>query len=355
MMKKVILLLLLCVLAGSLFAAGKREVPAAGASGDDFGGAELVVATWGWAAANLLKLSADFEKQYNCKILVDETAGNADRLNKIAAQRNNPEIDIALMSDSFAAIANRDGLFEKLDPSIVSNLNSIYDFAKNKDGYGPVYSVVRYGIIYDADEIKEAPTSYLDLFNGKYNGLISLPDMASTAGPYLLIALAETLGGSQENVEAAFKLLSDNKRNIVQFYTTSSEVQTAFTTGEIAVTVFMDMNVPTLRAAGVNALWVEPREGTFSAASTINVVKNCPNPRLAQLFVNYILSDPVQNNVAAILSEAPVNKNAGMPEDKKAYLVYGEKAVSGLRVFDWSFIDSRKASWLERFQKEVTN
>jgi putative spermidine/putrescine transport system substrate-binding protein len=179
--------------------------------------------------------------------------------------------------------------------------------------------------------------------------------MASTAGPYLLIALAEDLGGGQNNVDAAFKLLSDNKNNIVQFYNTSSEVQTAFTTDEIAVTVFMDMNVPTLRAAGVNARWVDPKEGSFSAASTINVVKNCPNPRLAQLFVNYIISDAVQNRVAEILSEAPVNKNAGMPEDKKTYLVYGEEAVSGLRVFDWSFIDSQKAAWIERFQKEVTN
>jgi putative spermidine/putrescine transport system substrate-binding protein len=108
-------------------------------------------------------------------------------------------------------------------------------------------------------------------------------------------------------------------------------------------------------AAGVNAKWVEPKEGTFSAASTINVVKNAPNPRLAQLFVNYILSDAVQNNVADILSEAPVNKNAGMSEEKKAYLVYGEQAVSGLKVFDWSFIDSQKPAWIERFQKEVTN
>ncbi|MDR0623494.1 MAG: ABC transporter substrate-binding protein [Treponema sp.] len=352
-MKRMGCIVLVLALAMPVFAGSQKEAPAAGP--DDFSNTELVVATWGWAAANLLKLSADFEKQYNCKIVVDQTPGNADRLNKITAQRNRPEIDVVLMSDSFAAIGNRDGLFEKLDPAVVTNLGRIYDFAKNKDGYGPVYSVVRYGIIYDADQVKEPPASYLDLFNGKYNGLISIPDMSSTAGPYLLIALAEALGGGQNDVESAFKLLADNKKNIAQFYTTSSEVQTGFTTGEIGITVFMDMNVPPLVAAGVNAKWVEPKEGTFSAASTINVVKNAPNPRLAQLFVNYILSDAVQNNVADILSEAPVNKNAGMPEEKKAYLVYGEKAVSGLRVFDWSFIDSRKPAWIERFQKEVTN
>jgi putative spermidine/putrescine transport system substrate-binding protein len=354
-MKKILALLLALAFVSSVFGGPSKEAGPQSGNSDDFGGTELVVATWGWAAANLLKLSADFEKQYNCKIVVDQTPGNGDRLNKIMAQRNRPEIDVALLSDSFAATGNREGLFEKIDTGIVTSLNNIYDFAKNKDGYGPVYSVVRYGIIYNADEITVPPASYLDLFNGSYNGLISLPDMSSTAGPYLLIALAEALGGSQRNVEGAFKLLSDNKKNIAQFYTASSEVQTGFTTGEIGITVFMDMNVPPLVAAGVNAKWVEPREGTFAAAATVNVVKNCPNPRLAQLFVNYILSDAVQNNVADILSEAPVNKNAGMPENKKAYLAYGEKAVAGLRAFDWSYIESQKAAWIARFQREVTN
>lgn len=339
-------------------AASSEAAASTPASGDgeakDFQGAELVVATWGWTAANIAELSKDFEAMYNCKVVIDETSGNADRLNKIMAQKGNPEMDIALMSESFAVVGNNDGLFEKIDASVVTNLENLYGFAKNKDGFGPCYSVVRYGIIYDTDVVTDAPASYMDLFNGKYNGLLSLPDMASTAGPYLLVTLAEAQGGSQEDVDAAFKLLADNKDNVAQFYTTSSDVQTAFTTGEIAVTVFMDMNVPTLKDAGLNVEWVEPAEGCFSAAATINVIKDCPNPELAQLYVNYMLSDEVQSRVADQISEAPTSKNATMPEDKQAYLAFGEEAVSSLRVFDWNYIDTQKAAWIERFQKEVT-
>jgi Spermidine/putrescine-binding periplasmic protein len=320
----------------------------------DFEGAELVVATWGWTAANVKELSAAFEQQYNCTVVIDETSGNADRLNKIMAQQSNPEMDVALMSESFAVKANQEGLFEKIDTAVVTNLDNLYDFAKNADGFGPCYSVVRYGIIYDADAVAEAPTSYMDLFSGKYNGQLSLPDMATTAGPYLLVALAEAQGGSQEDVDAAFKLLADNKDNVAQFYTTSSDVQTGFTTGEIAVSVFMDMNVPTLQDAEVNAQWVEPTEGCFSAAATINVIKNCPNPELAQLYVQYMLSDETQSQVADKLSEAPTSRNATMPEAKQAYLAFGEDAVANLRKFDDTFIDTVKADWIERFQREVT-
>lgn len=330
--------------------------PAQSAAGEmvtDFKGAELVVATWGFTAASVKELSKGFEEKYNCKVIIDETSGNSDRLNKIMAQKNSPEIDVALMTDIFAALGNEKGLFEKVDPKVVTNIDNLYDFAKNADGYGPCYSVVRYGIIYDTATVKEAPKSYKDLFSGKYNGQLSLPDMASTAGPYLLTVLAEGTGGSATNVDPGFELLKANKDNVKQWYLASSDVQKAFSTGEIGVSVFMDMNMPTLKEAGLNVEWVDPEEGDFSAAATANIVKNCKNPELAQLFVNYLISDDVQNQVADKLNEAPTNKNATMSDEKKAYLAYGQEAMDSLKKFDWAYINSNKPAWIEKFQKEV--
>lgn len=66
--------------------------------------------------------------------------------------------------------------------------------------------------------------------------------------------------------------------------------------------------MPTLTAAGLNVKWVDAKEGSFSAAATVNVVKDCKNPELAQLFVNYLLSDEIQSQVADVLSEAPTQQ-----------------------------------------------
>ncbi len=319
----------------------------------DFKGSTLVVASWGFTAAHVKELSKSFEETYNCRVITDETSGNSDRLNKIMAQQKNPEIDVALMTDIFAALGNQKGLFEKINSKLVPNAKYLYDFAKNKDGYGPCYSVVRYGIIYDADTVKIPPKSFKDLFNGKYNGQISLPDMASTAGPYLLLTLAEKSGGSATNVEPGFKLLKANRGNVKQWYLSGSDVQTAFSTGEIGVAVFMDMNMPSLKKAGLNVKWVDPKEGDFSAAATINVIKNCKNPELAQLYVNYILSDAVQSQIADKLNEAPTNKNATMSDEKKTYLAYGKDTMQSLKKFDWAFINANKAAWIEKFQKEI--
>lgn len=316
-------------------------------------GVELVVATWGWTAANVKELAADFEKQYGCTILIDETSGNADRLNKIMAQKDNPEIDVALMTKSFADIGNAEGLFEKIDTSVVKSLDNLYDFAKDADGYGPCYSLVRYGIMYDTDAVTEAPKSYADLFDDKYAGMVSLPDMTSTAGPYMLVAMAEALGGGEEGIEAAFQLMIDKKDNIASWYTASSDVQQGFTTGEVSLTVFMDMNMPTLTEAGLDMAWLDAEEGSFAAAASINVVKDCKNPELAQLFVEYMLSDEIQSKVAESLNEAPTSMNATMPEDMKAYLAYGADAMDALKTFDEDYISEHKQEWVDRFQREV--
>ncbi len=355
MRKSLVLIVILVMAVALLPSAGVKETPAAAAAGDaQYKDVDLVVATWGWTAANVRKLSEAFEAQYGCNVIIDETAGNADRLNKVISQQKNPEIDVVMMSESFSAIGNSLGVFEKIDTGIVTNLPNLYEFAQNPDGYGPAYSLVRFGILYDKDRVP-APESYLDLFNGNYDGMLSLPDMTSTAGPYLLIALAEELGGSAENVDPAIEFLKENVDSVAQFYTTSSDVQTGFTTGEIAVSLFMDMNMPMLSKSGINIGWVDAKEGSFSAAATINVVKNAPNPTLAQLYVNYLLSDEIQNQLADVISEAPTSMNATMSEDKQQYLAFGEDSVAALRTFDWAYISDNKADWIYRFQKEVTS
>lgn len=333
--------------------AGGSQAETGAQAGGDFEGAELVVATWGWTAANVKELAADFEKQYGCTIVIDETSGNSDRLNKIMAQKDNPEIDVALMTKSFADIGNKEGLFEKIDTGVVKSLDNLYDFAKDADGYGPCYSLVRYGIMYDTDAVTEAPKSYADLFDDKYAGMVSLPDMTSTAGPYMLVAMAESLGGGDEGIEAAFQLMTEKKDNIASWYTASSDVQQGFTTGEISLTVFMDMNMPTLTDAGVKMAWIDAEEGSFAAAASINVVKDCKNPELAQLFVEYMLSDEIQSKVAESLNEAPTSKNATMPEEMKSYLAYGEDAMDALKTFDEDYISEHKQEWVDRFQREV--
>ena len=161
------------------------------------------------------------------------------------------------------------------------------------------------------------------------------------------------MGGSQEDVSAAMALMQEKKDNIVGYYSASSDVVNAFTTGEASITVFMDINMPGLIDAGLDMKWVDAKEGSFAAPATINVVKGCQNPELAQLFVEYMCSEATQNIVAEAMNEAPVHKNATMSEDLQVYLAYGEEAMLALKEFDEAFITEAKGEWIDTFQRTV--
>ena len=135
-LKRMIAMLLALAMVFAMAACGSSEKPAATqapaaeapAEGEadgalDFGGAELVVATWGWAEAGLKTLAADFESQYNCTIVVDPTSGNGDRLKKLMAEKADPTADVALLNKSFAETGIQNDLFEQLsDKEIYAKL-----------------------------------------------------------------------------------------------------------------------------------------------------------------------------------------------------------------------------------------
>ena len=198
-----------------------------------------------------------------------------------------------------------------------------------------------------------APTSYEGLFDDQYAHMVALPDMTSTAGPYMLVAMAEAMGGSQEDVTPAMELMQEKKDNIDLWYSTSSDVVNAFTTGEANIAVFMDINMPSLTDSGLNMVWVDAAEGSFSAPATANVVKNCKNPELAQLFVEYLISKDTQDKIAEVMNEAPVNKNATMDDSLKTYLAFGDESMNALKEFDEAYITANKEAWIDTFQRTV--
>ena len=117
--------------------------------------------------------------------------------------------------------------------------------------------------------------------------------------------------------------------------------------------IVLDINMPGLMESGLNMAWVDAAEGSFAAPATINVVKGCQNPELAQLFVEYMISDETQSKVAEAMNEAPVNKNATMPDELKTYLAFGEDAMSSLKEFDETYISQAKEEWIDTFQRTV--
>lgn len=314
---------------------------------------QLVIATWGGASeTGLREIVKPFEAEYNVEVVFD-IGNNSDRLNKLRANKGNPVVDIALMTDCFSVMANEEGIFDTINPENVPNLKKLYDFAIDKDGFGPAYSVVRYGMVYDSEVVKKTPTSWEDLWNNDYK--LSIPDITSTAGPMLLVTASKLNGGDDHNIDPGFEKMAQLKDHIVNFYLSTTDVISMFERKEIAMSPFMDIFVPIMQQSGLPIKWADVKEGSFAGFNTVNITKGTKNKELAEKFVNFMLDENTQKQIAEILFEAPVNKNTVVDESIAQHMAYGQEKVDQLVFFDWSHINSVKNEWIERWNKEISS
>jgi len=312
---------------------------------------QLVISTWGGASeTGIREIAKAFEEENNVELIFD-TGNNSDRLNKLRATKGNPQIDIALLSDTFADLGNEEGLFDTIDPEKVPNLSKLYDFALEKNGYGPAYSVTRWGIVYDSEKIDKAPDSWNDMWDPAYKGKIAIPDMTSTAGPMFLIKAAELNGGDAKNTDPGFEKIKEIED--AKIYVGHSEVLNMFEREEIVMTVFMDIFVPGLQEAGLPIKWADAKEGSFAVFNTINITKGTQNKELAEKFVNFMLSEEAQKKMSETLFEAPVNKDTIVKEEIAKDMAYGTEKVESLIVFDREYINNMKNEWIEKWNKEI--
>lgn len=318
------------------------------------GPTQLVVATWGGASEKgLTEIVKTFEEENNVDIVFD-IGNNSDRLNKIRATKDNPVIDVALMTDCFSVMGNEEGLFEKVNYDKVPNAEKLYDYAVDPNGYGPAYSVVSYGLVYNKDLVEEAPTSWADMWNPAYENKVCVPDITSTAGPMLLVTAAEMNGGSMEDIDAGFEKMQELKPNIFNFYTSVSDVITMFERGEIVMAPFMDIFVPIMHFSDLPVELAVLEDGNFAGYNTVNIVKGSKNVEIAEKFVDFLLDADTQAKIASKLFEAPTNTLAEVSEAGSKYMSYGPEKIKSLVMFDWSYINNIKSDWIERWNKEIT-
>ena len=110
---------------------------------------ELVVAAWGgkfkegWDKS----LIPNFEKKYGATIVWSVGQNSGGTLAKILAQKDNPQIDVALLDVGPHSQAVKLGLVEKLDLSRLPNSKDLYDVAFEPDNYGIDFAISGTGLI----------------------------------------------------------------------------------------------------------------------------------------------------------------------------------------------------------------
>ncbi|BFH64376.1 ABC transporter substrate-binding protein [Paenibacillus azoreducens] len=349
--------LMACSLSALVLAGcGSNNGEGKSADGDSSNGKQqkLVISTWGFAEDFYNKeVYAPFEKAHNVKIVL-ETGNNADRLSKI--MQGSSDVDVIYLSDYYAQQGIEAGAFEKIDRSHLKNLDHIYDIAKapNGEDYGPAYTVGQLGIAYDPKAAGTKIESWSDLWKPELKGKLTMPSITSTSGPMMVDAASKTAGSADFNEDKAFEKLTALNPSVVKYYSKTSEFVNMFTQGEAAAGPIMQMYLSDLQKADPGIEFVTPKEGAYSIINTLNVVKGSKNKELAEEFIDWQLSQEVQEKAAKAKVDSPANKDVKLTDEEAKGVTYGADVVEKLQKLDMAFVNSQLKTWTDRFNREVT-
>ncbi|MER6088989.1 ABC transporter substrate-binding protein [Streptomyces bluensis] len=278
---------------------------------------------------------------------------SAEVLAKLRASTSRPVADVALIDRSVAPTANQEKLFAKLDPAKVPNLDRLVESARNKDGYGPGFSIDSLSILYNSKKVKQAPMSWNDLWDPAYKGKLAMP-IADTRGVALIIALEKILGADYKtDIDPAIKKLKSLSGG-VETWQPSPDVYTAVQSGEADVAVGWNARGQYYKdSSGGVVQPVLPKEGTVTQINTINLVNNSAHAAAAQKFIDYAIGAKAQKAFDEAAFYAPVNQDASLSATVKDRTTASETQAKNQIPVDWDWLTTRYTTWVDRIKQEV--
>lgn len=312
----------------------------------------LVISTWDF---NVDLIEETWVKPFEEKAGVDivlDTGSTGERYSKVASNPNHG-IDIMFTSQYYESKGQEAGLWAKFDSSKLENYDKLYENAKQpngKDG-GPAYTYNRLALVYNKDAVTGDLKSWADVVNNKSIKNITIPNITDTHGPSLLYAIADTLGVdlfTQEGEDAVFKELESLKSIVTKPYTSSTDVINMMQSGEAQVALVPEYYYDSIKEVVPNATWVDPSEGAVLNFNTIDITASSEKQDLAYQFIDYMLSTPVQENIAQAHLDPPVNDEVKL---EKYIDGIPFESVDSFESIDYNKVVTKMEEWQVKFNE----
>ena len=104
----------------------------------------------------------------------------------------------------------------------------------------------------------------------------------------------------------------------------------------------------TLVKSGAPVEVVFPKEGALYAPQSVQIIKNCKHPENAKKFVDYMLSDKIQNLVGTTLTVRPLRKNAKLAD----YMTPASKIKIAPK-FNEKWVSENKEKFTKHLEKSM--
>jgi putative spermidine/putrescine transport system substrate-binding protein len=315
----------------------------------------LVFATFtgSWEVAHKEVLVPAFRKATGNAAIVLDPMLSMDQIAKVRAAEANPPIDVMLHDPGPGLVAVGLGLAEPYPVAQSAHYADLIPAAQEPMGPAGFFQVV--GLTYNPETVKTPPTSWADLWRPEFKGRVGITNLASTLGTGFLVEIAKMHGGSEKDIDPAFKQIAALKPNLAAVAANPGALASLFQQGQVDISPGNFNAIQILKAQGVPVEFVAPKEGAIAFKTTFHITKNSPNQALAFKLIEAALSPEVQSKLMeAPYLVVPTNKKVAMKGVIAKLLAKDQAEMMRTFVFqDWKTINEGRSAWIDRFNREI--
>ena len=277
-----------------------------------YGCSTLNVYNWGeYVGENTIR---NFERQYNVKVNYSMYASNEEMYTKLLG---GSQYDVLIPSDYMIERLIMEDMLQPLDKAMIPNMENLAEGVKGlsydpENKYTAPYFWGSVGIIYDKTKVdqKDVESQGFDVLrNPKYKGRVFAYDSERDSFMMALKALGYSMNTEDDGeIQEAYEWLLDMVKQVDPAFVTD-EVIDGMVVGEKDIAVVYSGDAAYMLSENEDLAYWLPMEGTNLWSDAMVIPANAKCPKLANEFINYILSDDASYDNSSTAGYASSNKN----------------------------------------------
>lgn len=255
----------------------------------------------------------EFEKDTGIKVEV-VVAGTGELLKRAQSEKDNPLGDIFWVADETMLSSSKDLFMEYVSEENIY----MQDEFKNQTGYfTPAFADPTVMIVNTDLKGDIKIEGFEDLLNPELKGKIAFGDPVNSSSAFQsLMAMLYGMGKdgdplSDEAWDYVDKLIANLDGKMAN---SSSQVYKGVAGGEYVVGLTWEDPAANYVKNGAAVEVVFPKEGAIFPGESVQILKGCKHPENAKKFIDYMLSEKVQNAVGMNLTVRPLRRDAKLAD-----------------------------------------